>query len=59
MKLPIKPDLTGWKAVGGCQIAIDTRNPLSKAMPNVVRVTVPANAKGECGIANTGVDHQR
>jgi hypothetical protein len=59
MKLPIEPDLTGWTAVGDCKIALDTENPLSKALPNVVKVTVPASAKGECGIANAGGEPQR
>jgi hypothetical protein len=58
MELPIKPDLTGWAAVGDCKIALDTKNPLSKALPNVVRVTVPANSKGECGISNSGAHYQ-
>jgi hypothetical protein len=58
MKLPLEPDLTGWTAVGDCKIALDTQNPLSKALPNVVKVTVPEHAKGECGIANAGAEHR-
>jgi hypothetical protein len=46
-------DLEGWKSFGPCQISLDTQNPLSRALPAVIKV-VSTGAGGECGIQNQG-----
>jgi hypothetical protein len=51
-----KLSLTGWKAFGPCSISLDTANPLSKAVPGVIKVTVNEGATGECGLQNSGKD---
>jgi alpha-N-arabinofuranosidase len=55
MKNSGRLDLDGWKAVGPCQISLDTQNPLSRALPAVIKVvTNGAPGGGECGIQNSG-----
>jgi hypothetical protein len=47
-------DLNGWSAFGPCSISLDTGNPLSKALPAVIKLVVKSSATGECGLQNKG-----
>lgn len=51
---PFGPVLTGWHPIGGVSLQLDRLHPLSDALPNSMKVTVPANATGEVGFYNTG-----
>ncbi|EPS45460.1 hypothetical protein H072_582 [Dactylellina haptotyla CBS 200.50] len=49
------PDLTAWRAYGaGVKLNVDKTEPLSDALPNVIRVDVPATATGKVGFSNEG-----
>ncbi|CAG8686525.1 11338_t:CDS:10, partial [Acaulospora colombiana] len=48
------PTLEAYRAIGGVSLYIDTNNSLSTALPNVLRVDVPAGATGEVGFLNEG-----
>jgi hypothetical protein len=49
-----KFDLDGWSAFGPCSISLETQNPLSKALPSVIKLVVREGATGECGLHNKG-----
>jgi alpha-N-arabinofuranosidase len=46
--------MVGWQAIGAAQISIDKANPLSQALPKVLKVEIPAGATGEVGFLNEG-----
>ena len=46
--------MLGWEAIGGAKLSLDYSHPLSKALPAVLKVTIPANAKGKVGFQNVG-----
>ncbi|RPB01150.1 alpha-L-arabinofuranosidase A [Choiromyces venosus 120613-1] len=49
------PDLDAYRAVGAASISIDTANPLSSALPHVMRVTpTDATITEQVGYLNTG-----
>ncbi|CAG8423631.1 unnamed protein product [Penicillium salamii] len=48
------PDLTAWGKVGNATIAVDSKNPLSSAIPHSLRLDVPAGANGSVGVTNSG-----
>ncbi|KAI5808653.1 glycoside hydrolase superfamily [Peziza echinospora] len=50
----IRAVVTDWKAVGATKISLDTQNPLSDVLMNVLKVEIPSNAQGEVGILNEG-----
>ncbi|KAF2157721.1 glycoside hydrolase family 51 protein [Myriangium duriaei CBS 260.36] len=45
-----------WAAIGDVSLFISTANGVSPALPNSLKVSVPANASGTVGIRNTGYD---
>ncbi|KAA8895832.1 alpha-L-arabinofuranosidase A [Sphaerosporella brunnea] len=52
--VPWGPTLTGWRAIGSARLSLDVLNPLSTALPTVMRVDIPVDATGEVGILNEG-----
>ncbi|KAF3919661.1 hypothetical protein ABW20_dc0105378 [Dactylellina cionopaga] len=49
------PDLTAWQTHGsGVTLNVDTTEPLSDALPNVLRVDVSPTASGKVGFSNEG-----
>ncbi|CAA7268528.1 unnamed protein product [Cyclocybe aegerita] len=47
--------LVGWQAVNGASIAVVAESePVSNALPNALRLTVPAGSTAQVGVANTG-----
>lgn len=48
------PDLTAYKPIGHTKIKLDTENPVSQAINASLQVSVPLNATGFVGFANTG-----
>ncbi|PVF96113.1 glycoside hydrolase [Serendipita vermifera] len=48
------PTLEAYRAIGGVTLHIDKNNSLSAALPNVLRIDVPAGTRGEVGFLNEG-----
>ncbi|KAF2672834.1 glycoside hydrolase [Microthyrium microscopicum] len=48
------PSLDGWSAIGSAKLSLDSSNPLSKALPTVMKIEIPQNASGEVGFQNSG-----
>lgn len=44
--------LLGYEAIGGAKLSLDRTHPLSKALPVVMKVEIPADATGEVGFKN-------
>ncbi|KAK6527112.1 hypothetical protein TWF281_010304 [Arthrobotrys megalospora] len=50
-----EPDLTAWRTHGsGVTLNVDTTEPLSDALPNVLRVDISPTATGKVGFSNEG-----
>lgn len=52
--VPFGPNLDAWRAIGDVKLSIDLMNPLSDALPAVLRVDVGNSATGEVGFQNEG-----
>ncbi|KAI5837654.1 Arabinosidase A [Morchella snyderi] len=52
--VPFGPNLDAWRAIGDVRLSIDLLNPLSDALPAVLRVDVGSSATGEVGFMNEG-----
>ncbi|KAK6607674.1 alpha-n-arabinofuranosidase a [Botrytis cinerea] len=48
------PGLTAYAAVGGTNLTVDTANPLTKALPRSLKVSVPSGTTGQVGFSNAG-----
>ena len=54
--IPWGPTLTGWRAIGRARLSLDRLNPLSDALPVVLRVDIPDDLEEdeEVGFLNEG-----
>lgn len=52
--LPFGPVLTGWSPIGNASISLSIFEPLSEALPVVLKLEIGENATGEVGVQNSG-----
>jgi alpha-N-arabinofuranosidase len=53
--IPNGPVLTGWSPIGSARMTLDILHPLSEALPTVMKLDIPSDAKGEVGFMNNGL----